>query len=519
MCYRGSNSSPARKMCRHDPLHHRSVSLFSRSDPHRFGSAWNQVYPPSDYMRPDPGSESGAGQGWCDHWLRLPAAMCRSKLTGIAILCAVLVAASLGILSGGPKQAYAWKIDHRELKLFRQAMQQIQEDYARDVKDKELVQGAINGMLQSLDPHSSYLTQDLLRELRYQTEPEFGGLGIEIVLEDGFLTVVTAIEGSPASKAGLVSGDRIVGVAGESTKNLTLMQAVNKMRGPTGTEIIITIAREGEEPKDYTIIRDVIHVQSLKSQLLEKGYPYIKLVSFRQNTVKDMAEAIRKQLSQGQVKGLVLDLRNNPGGLLDQAWKVANLFIDKGLLVYTDGRNTDQRMEFRATRSGDHYRFKLAVLINERSASASEIVAGCLQDHQRALLFGTKSFGKASVQTIIPIENRGALKLTTAYYYTPRGRHIQQKGIQPDVDMNSRIETPRNIDAADPDRDKPRKSKQRQSWRTAKVDPSKDPTLSQALTWLKSDQSVLEFRNEQERKTPYKAARFIKEHREKEKSN
>ncbi|MEW6347802.1 MAG: S41 family peptidase [Thermodesulfobacteriota bacterium] len=431
-----------------------------------------------------------------------------SKVCKIAIVVTATVVAGLGFTHAGAKEALAWKIDHRELKLFRQTMQQIQEDYAGDVKDKELIQGAIDGMLRSLDPHSSYLTQDLLRELQYQTEPEFGGLGIEIVLEDGILTVVTVIEASPAAKAGLTSGDKIIGIGGESARNMTLMQAVKKMRGARGTKVTITVAREGKQPQDYTVTRDVIHVQSIKTQILEKGYPYIKLVSFRKNTVEDLAEAVRKAASRAQVKGLVLDLRNNPGGLLDEAWKVANLFVESGLIVYTDGRSKDQRMEFRAT-SGDHFRFKVAVLINGGSASASEIVAGCLQDHQRALLFGTQSFGKASVQTIIPLENGGALRLTTAYYYTPSGRHIQKKGIQPDVDMKSRLETRTDSEAADLVQEKPPKTKQRQSWRTVRVDPAKDLTLSEALRWLKSDQSVQEFRNEQERKAAHDAARTL----------
>ncbi|MEW6347803.1 MAG: S41 family peptidase [Thermodesulfobacteriota bacterium] len=431
--------------------------------------------------------------------------MCVNKLTKIAIIFFAFTVAGLGFLHAVPTEAQAWKIDHRELKLFRKAMQKIQEDYAREVKDKELINGAINGMLQSLDPHSSYLTEDLFKELQVETKGEFGGLGIEITLENGILTVVSPIEDTPAFKAGLMPGDRIIKIAGEDTKNITLMEAVKRMRGPRGTKITITVVRNGKKPEDYTITRDIIHVQSVKTQLLEKGYPYIRLVSFQENTVKDLGEAVKKHLTQGQLKGLMLDLRNNPGGLLEQAVKVSNLFIDKGLIVYTDGRTGDQRMEFRASRTGEHYQFKVAVLINGGSASASEIVAGCLQDHQRALLFGEKSFGKASVQTIIPLENGGALRLTTAYYYTPRGRHIQKKGIQPDVDMKTELEKQREQELAKENQDK--SDKKKQSWRTGKVDPAKDLPVAKALKWLKSGQTVEQFREEHEDKAKQETAR------------
>ncbi len=431
--------------------------------------------------------------------------MFMSKLTKIAIVFTAVVVAGLGFVHAVPEDAHAWKIEHRELRLFRKAMQKIQEDYARDVKDKELINGAINGMLQSLDPHSSYLTEDLFKELQVETRGEFGGLGIEITLENGVLTVVSPIEDTPAFKAGLMPGDKIIKIGGEPTKNITLMEAVKRMRGPRGTKITITVARNGKKPEDYTLTRDIIHVQSVKTQLLDKGYPYIRLVSFQENTVKDLGESVKTFLAQGQLKGLILDLRNNPGGLLEQAVKVSNLFIDKGLIVYTDGRTGDQRMEFRATPSGEHYKFKVAVLINEGSASASEIVAGCLQDHQRALLFGTKSFGKASVQTIIPLENGGALRLTTAYYYTPRGRHIQKKGIQPDVDLKTELEKQREQELAKEKQDKSDKKK-KESWRTGKVDPAKDVAVSKALKWLKSDQTVEQFRNEHEEKTKQETA-------------
>ena len=300
------------------------------------------------------------------------------------------------------------------------------------------------------------------KELQVDTKGEFGGLGIEISMEGRVLTIVSPIEDTPAFKAGLMAGDKITKIAGESTKNMTLMDAVKRMRGPKGTSVTITVFRNNKE-QDYNITRDIIHVQSVKSQLLEKGYPYIRLVSFQEMTTRDLADAIQKFAREGTIKGLILDLRNNPGGLLEQAFKVSNLFINKGLIVYTDGRNVDQRMEFRAIRASEHYNFRLAVLLNRGSASASEIVAGCLQDHSRALLFGTRSFGKASVQTIIPLEDGGALRLTTAYYYTPRGRHIQKKGILPDVDLTKELEKQADKELANEEKETSDKKKREAS--------------------------------------------------------
>ena len=278
---------------------------------------------------------------------------------------------------------------------------------------------------------------------------EFGGLGIEITLENGILTIVSPIEDTPAYKAGLKPGDKILKIDGETTKNITLLKAVKQMRGRPGTKVTLTIMREGfREFKDYTLERAIIHVHSVKTQTLEKGYPYVKITTFQENTDTDLANAIKKMGGDESIKGMVLDLRNDPGGLLDQAWKVASLFLEKGdLIVYTDGRVKDQQMEFKATGTGKHYKFKMAVLINEGSASASEIVAGALQDHDRAVIFGTKSFGKASVQTIIPLDDETGLRLTTAYYYTPKGRNIQKTGIVPDVDMKEEVKKQREHEA------------------------------------------------------------------------
>jgi carboxyl-terminal processing protease len=391
--------------------------------------------------------------------------------------------------------------DYKELRLFRQIMGIVQKNYVKDVTDKELVQGAINGMLQSLDPHSSFLTEELFKELQVETKGEFGGLGIEITLENGVLTIVSPIEDTPAYKAGLKPGDKIIKINGESTKNITLLKAVKMMRGAKGSKVNVSIMREGfRKAKDFTITRDIIHVKSVKKEEIEPGYDYIRIVNFQESTDTDLINAIKEFGEDDKIKGLVLDLRNNPGGLLDQAVKVSNLFVDKGLIVYTDGRVKDQRMEFRATKGSKHYKFKIAVLINEGSASASEIVAGALQDHERAVIFGTKSFGKASVQTIIPLENGSGLRLTTAYYYTPKGRHIQKTGILPDIDMKAEVQKQQD-DELEEETKGDKKKQQKSRLLNKKADPNNDPVLRKALDWLKSEISVRQYKQDNPPKT------------------
>ena len=402
--------------------------------------------------------------------------------------------------------------DYKELRLFREVMGIVQKNYVKDVSNKELIQGALNGMLQSLDPYSEYLNEEMFKELQVATTGEFGGLGIEITLENGILTIVSPIEDTPAYKAGLKPGDKILKIDGETTKNITLLKAVKQMRGRPGTKITLTIMREGfREFKDYTLERAIIHVRSVKTQTLEKGYPYVKITSFQESADTDLANAIKEMGGDENIRGMVFDLRNNPGGLLDQAWKVASLFLEKGaLIVYTDGRVKDQQMEFKATSTGNHYKFKIAVLINEGSASASEIVAGALQDHDRAVIFGTKSFGKASVQTIIPLDSQTGLRLTTAYYYTPKGRNIQKTGIVPDVDMKEEVKKQREQEAEKETKPKNKeKPKQRRFLRDT-VDPKTDPVLEKALEWLKSDLTVKQFKLENVNKPLGDAARSTK---------
>lgn len=392
--------------------------------------------------------------------------------------------------------------DYKELGLFRRVMSIVQKNYVKDVADKELIQGAINGMLQSLDPHSSYLTEDQFKELQVETKGEFGGLGIEITLENGILTIVSPIEDTPAFKEGLKPGDKIIKINGESTKNITLLNAVKQMRGPKGSKVTITVMREGwSKFKDFTITRDIIRVHSVKKELLEPGYGYIRVVNFQENTDTDLSSAIQELGGDENLKGVILDLRNNPGGLLDQAVQVTNLFIDNGMIVYTDGRAKDQQMERRATTTGKKYKFPMAVLINEGSASASEIVAGALQDYDRALILGAKSFGKASVQTIIPLDNGGGLRLTTAYYYTPKGRHIQKKGIEPDVDLKEEVQKQQDDEVVEEEAKTPDKKKQKKNRlpRDSKLDLETDLVAKKALEWLKSNVTVKQYKQDHPR--------------------
>lgn len=391
--------------------------------------------------------------------------------------------------------------DYKELKLFRQVMEIVRKNYVKDVTDKELIQGAIGGMLQSLDAHSSFLTEEMFKELQVETKGEFGGLGIEITLDGGILTVVSPIEDTPAFKVGIKPGDKIIKINGEPTKNITLHSAVQQMRGPKGTKVTLTIMREGfKKLKDFTITRDIIHVQSVKKEALDPGYAYVKIVSFQETTDTDLMAAIKELGDDEKIKGLILDLRNNPGGLLDQAVKVTNLFINKGLIVYTDGRVKDQRMDFRASPAGTHYKFKMAVLINEGSASASEIVAGALQDHDRALILGTKSFGKASVQTIIPLDNGSGLRLTTAYYYTPKGRHIQKTGILPDVDLKTEVQKKEEEEVASEEAKNGKKNEKRSRFtKETKADLENDIVVKKALEWLQSKVDLKKYKQEHEK--------------------
>ena len=325
--------------------------------------------------------------------------------------------------------------DYESLEAFTNILSIVKKNYVEEVDTKNLVNGAINGMLNSLDPHSAYLTPELYKDLQMDTQGRFGGLGIEITVKGGVLTVVSPIEDTPAFKAGIKPGDMIFKIEDEFTKDMTLVDAVKKMRGPKGTKINLSIKRDGvPELIDFTLVRDTIRVQSVRSRVLESGYGYVRLAQFQERSDRDVQKALEKLAAEkGGLKGLVLDLRNNPGGLLTQAVRVADLFLDSGLIVYTEGRIEAQRQKYYAQKDGSWMDFPLVVLVNGGSASASEIVAGALQDHKRAVVLGTKTFGKGSVQTILPLDDNSALRLTTARYFTPSGRSIQATGIVPDI--------------------------------------------------------------------------------------
>lgn len=325
--------------------------------------------------------------------------------------------------------------DYESLETFTNILSIVKKNYVEDVNAKDLISGAINGMLNGLDPHSAYLTPDLYKELQMDTQGRFGGLGIEITVRTGVLTVVSPIEDTPAYRAGVKSGDQIIKIEDDFTKDMSLMEAVKRMRGNRGSKVTISVKREGvPELLNFTLVRDVIRVQSVRSRVLEEGYGYIRLAQFQERTDRDLQRALEK-LSQekGGLKGLVLDMRNNPGGLLTQAVRVTDLFLDSGMIVYTDGRLESQKQKYFAHKEGSWTGFPIVVLVNAGSASASEIVAGALQDHKRALILGTKTFGKGSVQTILPLDDSSALRLTTARYFTPKGRSIQASGIVPDI--------------------------------------------------------------------------------------
>ena len=323
---------------------------------------------------------------------------------------------------------------YKNLEVFSNVLSIIQQNYVDDIDTQETIEGAIKGMLSSLDPHSSFMKPDDFKELQVETKGSFSGIGIEITIKDDILTVVSPIEDTPAFKAGIEAGDRIIKIEGESTKEMSLVEAVKKLRGPKGSEVTISIHREGwNDLQEFTIVRDVIPIQSVRSTVLEPGYGYIRITNFQRNSAQDLQNSLNGLVKEGGLKGLVLDLRNNPGGLLDSSVKIADIFLDEGIIVSTKGRIKDQNMEFSAHSGGPHYDFPIIILINGGTASASEIVAGALQDHKRALILGTQSFGKGSVQTIIPMEDGAGLRLTTARYYTPNGTSIQAKGITPDV--------------------------------------------------------------------------------------
>jgi len=358
--------------------------------------------------------------------------MLRKKL--LVIWLFIFIVASAGIFIGrwSVTSVSAEGEGYEELRTFTEVMSMVKKYYVEEVKTKDLVNGAIKGMLTSLDPHSSFMTPDAYKEMQVDTKGEFGGLGIQIGIKDSMLTVIAPIEDTPAFKAGIKAGDKILKINSESTKDMTMQDAVSKMRGVPKTPVTLSILREGwKDTKDFTIVRDIIKIKSVKSKVLDDHIGYIKLSQFQEQTADDLAAAI-KQLNDSKVTSLILDLRNDPGGLLNSAIDVTSQFLPKGkLVVYTKTRS-GEKSEF-LTNGENTFTPPMIVLVNQGSASASEIVAGALKDWNRAAILGTQTFGKGSVQTVIPLSGGAGLRLTTAKYYTPKGTSIQNTGITPDI--------------------------------------------------------------------------------------
>ncbi|MFV8818774.1 S41 family peptidase [Haliea sp. E17] len=341
-----------------------------------------------------------------------------------------------------------------ELRTFANVFNQIRQGYVEEIDDSTLLDYAIQGMLMGLDPHSVYLSEEAFEGLQETTSGEFNGLGLEVGMQDGYVTVIAPIDGSPAAKADLRSGDVILKLGTTPVKGMSLGEAIEMMRGPAGTEIELTIGRPGEsQPFEVTLVRDVIKVASVRQRWLEPGFAYVRIAQFQSNTGPAVQKAVEKLATEQNIKGLVLDLRNNPGGVLKASVDVAGLFLDGGLVVYTEGRLPNSHVSFNAEPIDALDGKPVIVLINAGSASASEIVAGALQDHHRAVIMGTRSFGKGSVQTVLPISEDRAVKLTTALYYTPSGRSIQAEGIEPDIEVQrakvTAYDDPRGITEAD----------------------------------------------------------------------
>lgn len=353
----------------------------------------------------------------------------------IPIILIILAVALTGILIGrlSVYSVGAEGEGYEELKVFTEALYTVRKNYIEDVKPRDLIYGAIKGMLSSLDPHSGFMTPEAYKEMQVETKGEFGGIGIQIGIKEGVLTVIAPLEDTPAFRAGIKAGDKIIKINNESTKNIGLHEAVRKMRGVPKTSVTLTILREGwKESKDFTLIREIIRVKSVRSKLIEDGLGYIKISQFQEQTSTDLAHAMDK-LMQEKINGLILDLRNNPGGLLHSAVSVSSQFLPPGtLVVYTKGKK-DERIDYHTEGEKPNYTLPMIVLVNEGSASASEIVAGALKDWNRAVILGTHTFGKGSVQSLMPLSDGSGLRLTTARYYTPKGTSIQATGIAPDI--------------------------------------------------------------------------------------
>lgn len=361
-----------------------------------------------------------------------------SRLKKIILLIVLICLGTLSLPLYDLSAAQNEQKDYQMLELFTDVLSIIRKSYVEQTDTTDLIYGAIRGMLATLDPHSSFLTPEMYQEMKDDTHGEFGGLGIEVTKKDGLLVVVSPIEDTPAFAAGIKAGDQIIKIGDLPTKDMDLVEAVRMLRGPKGAAVSIWIWREGfTEPQEFKLVRDTIQLRSVKSKLLKPGYAYVRLSQFQARTGSDLQAQLKQLKTEADdpLKGLVLDLRNNPGGLLDQAVAVSDLFLSEGLIVYTEGREEGSRLQFRAKSEGTEPNYPIVVLINGGSASAAEIVAGALKDHGRAVLLGEQTFGKGSVQSVVPLGDDSGLRLTTARYFTPAGISIQARGIMPDISV------------------------------------------------------------------------------------
>ncbi len=373
----------------------------------------------------------------------------KRRLRACAFICSFSSLFSLSPLFAQDFQSEPLPLPLEEVRMFTEALDRIRMAYVEEVDDKTLLENAIRGMLSGLDPHSAYVIENDFDTLQENTTGEFGGLGIEVGRENGYIKVISPIDDTPADKAGIEAGDLIIQIDGRPTRQILPQEAADLMRGEPGSEVTITVAREGQEPFDLTVTREIIAITSVRSRMLEPGYAYLRISQFRVNTSNELEEEIEELYAENdEIKGLVLDLRNNPGGVLQASVGVVDAFIDQGRIVYTEGRIEGNDMEFMATTNTVAGDVPLVILINNGSASASEIVAGALQDHARAIVMGTRSFGKGSVQTVMPLGEQRAIKLTTSLYFTPSGRSIQAQGIDPDIVVENAFVTRRSRNVA-----------------------------------------------------------------------
>lgn len=360
----------------------------------------------------------------------------KARFVVTIILISIFLGGSLFIRGNSDEVKAGTDNVYKNIEIFTEVLRQIEKNYVEPQDPQKLIYGAIRGMVRSLDPHSSFLTKEEYQELMMETRGSFTGVGIEITIKDNVLTVVSPIEGTPAYEAGIKTGDKIIKIEGKFTKDMTMMEAVKKIRGKKGTKVNLTIMRKGEDkPLEFLITRDVIPLKSVRQYLLTPEIGYVRVSNFQSRTAEELSTALEKLEKDRNLKGLILDLRNNPGGLLIQAAKVSDFFLDSGVIVSTRGRDSSQKTSMKAHKNKKPRNYPIIVLVNGGSASAAEIVAGALQDDKRALILGTRTFGKGSVQTIVPLSDGSGLRLTTARYYTPSGKSIQLSGITPDIEL------------------------------------------------------------------------------------